>query len=541
MSLILTSVIYTLVFFLLTAKELTTDSYDHDIDQFMYFGSRILHGELIWTNEFDDKSPIIQYIFSLPAALKNTNIFVLITLIVSIISVYFGYIMLKDMLINSALKINKKTEKLILYFSSILYLTLQVGIYGSLHHINAISASLCLITISTAYINRKKNNILLTNISAIIAAISISIRPYYILNILALPIWLSIREKEFNKNKTSEHKPNSYIKFIKNQLYWVIIITFYITVINITPYIYTGNLADFMYGVNLNSVDYVNHNIFERQYINIGRNPILYPVLIGIFILPLIRLLFNKIIHTYHKITKNGSAKLYKLDNDIIFFAIINPILLEIMFYKKHFFGHYFTLFTPYILISFVFLLSILSRLNKLIYDFKNIKNIFKTISITLFILCLITNQSLPQTISELLNQDISEKSYKVQLVQEFMDQEFQKDKSLGFLAPENNYIHWKLDESRHGFPQKAVFRNIASGKMDNLIKGKDGLNYKFLLPTQKQLCKELNISAPKYIITEYKDYSFNCLKQKPSKYKLLSKTLELNNNNIYIFKKSSK
>ena len=100
MGLIFTNLIYSIVFFILTTKELITDKYDHDIDQFMYFGSRLLHGELIWTVEFDDKSPVVQYLFSLPAAFKSTNIFVLLTLIVSLIAVYMGYLMLKDILQN---------------------------------------------------------------------------------------------------------------------------------------------------------------------------------------------------------------------------------------------------------------------------------------------------------------------------------------------------------------------------------------------------------------------------------------------------------
>ena len=160
MGLIFTSLIYSLAFFLLTTKELITDKYDHDIDQFMYFGSRLLHGELLWTKEFDDKSPVLQYIFSLPAAFKSTGIFVLITLIFSLLSAYMGYLMLKDILKKSNLNIKKKTINSILYFGSILYLILLVCIYGSLHHINAISASLCLITITLSYFNKKEKNIM---------------------------------------------------------------------------------------------------------------------------------------------------------------------------------------------------------------------------------------------------------------------------------------------------------------------------------------------------------------------------------------------
>ena len=538
MGLIFTSLIYSIVFFLLTTKELITDKYDHDIDQFMYFGSRLLHGELLWTKEFDDKSPVLQYIFSLPAAFKNTSIFVFITLIVSFIATYLGYLMLKDILQKSTLQINKKEENIILYFGSIVYLTLLVCIYGSLHHINAISSSLCLITISITYLNKNQNNKIVANISAITSAISISIRPYYLLNILVLPMWVNIREKNLTSNETENSKIKKYFAYIKSQINWILIITFYITLFNLTPYIFSGNLADFYYGMKLNSVDYVNHNIFHRQYINIGRNPILYPILLGMIILPLTRICFGKIIYNYYKTRKNGLVNLYKIDIDIIFFGIINPILLEIMFYRKHFFGHYFTLFSPYILISIVLLLAIITRLNKLIINFYILKSTIKSIFIILLVACLITNQSIPNAIGLIFNKNISPKEYKLALIEDFITQERIENANLGFLAPNNNYIHWKLDESRHGFPQKAVFRNIAEGKMNSLINENKNLSYKFLLPNKDLLCETINKKAPEYIITEKNDYSFNCMIKDSSKYKLLPYTNRLNQNNIYIFKR---
>ncbi len=537
MSLIFTNLIYSLVFFILTAKELITDRYDHDIDQFMYFGSRLLHGELIWTTEFDDKSPILQYIFSLPAAFKSTSIFVLITLVISLIASYIGSKMLKDMIQNSNVELNKKTEYSILYFGVILYLTLLVCIYGSLHHINAISASLCLITISLAYFNRRKENKFLLNISAMTAAISISIRPYYLLNTMIIPIWIIIREGHHIFNNKEVTNVNKYLLFIKREMNWIFIVTFYIILLNTTPYLLTGNLLDFIYGIKLNSVDYINHNILVRQYINIGRNPILYPVILGMIMLPTIRILFRKKILTYYQ-SNSRLTSLHKFDIDIIFFGIINPILLEIMFYRKHFFGHYFTLFSPYIAVSMVLLLVLTIRINKKIYQFHIFKIIGKIIFIIVLTTCLITNQSIPNALSEIFNHKISSKSYKVELIKEFIDQEKSKSGSFEFLAPEDNYIHWKLDESRHGFPQKAIFRNISNGKMDKLINDNKSLNYKYLLPTKIQLCEILNKNSPKYIITEKNDYSFNCLKQKTSKYKLLT-TSNLNKNNIFIFKRN--
>ncbi len=537
MGLVFTNLIYSIVFIILTTKELITDKYDHDIDQFMYFGSRVLHGELIWTTEFDDKSPIIQYIFSLPAAFKNTSIFVLITLIVSLISACLGYLMLKDILQKSDLEINKNVESSILYFGIILYLTLLVCIYGSFHHINAISSSLCLITIVITYFNKKLNNKLLINISAITSAISISIRPYYLPSIIVLPLWLFTREAYKNK-KNENFRIRIYLDYIKNQINWILLITFYIILFNLTPYLLTGNISAFIYGIKLNSIDYINHNIFERQYINIGRNPILYPILFGMVILPLIRIYYREIIYQYYRKKVNGLTNLNKINVDIIFFGIVSPVLLEIMFYRKHFFGHYFTLFCPYILIVFVILIAMLYKINKLIYNYNIYKQAIKSFSIMLLIACLLTNQSLPDTINEFADNKTSSKSYKLELIKEFINKERLENKNLGFLAPENNYIHWQLGESRHGFPQKAVFRNISTGKMDGMVKQHNKLNYKFLLPTSTDLCGTLNSKAPKYIITKNNDFSFNCLNKVSSKYELLSTTENLNKQNIFIFKR---
>ena len=155
-----------------------------------------------------------------------------------------------------------------------------------------------------------------------------------------------------------------------------------------------------------------------------------------------------------------------------------------------------------------------------------------------LMITCLITNQSLPNTLKEIFTDKITLKSYKLDLIKDFITQERIQDKNYGFLAPNNNYFHWKLDESRHGFPQKAVLRNIADGKMDVLINKHKKLDYKFLLPNKDQICETLNTNGPEYLITEKNDYSYNCMKKDASKYKLLSSTQKLNQNNIYIFKR---
>ena len=183
-------------------------------------------------------------------------------------------------------------------------------------------------------------------------------------------------------------------------------------------------------------------------------------------------------------------------------------------------------------------LITILTTLDRLNNNFRFIKTTLKTLASILLVICLITNQSIPNTFKEFLNQDTSYKSHKLKIIKEFISKETTNNGSFRFLAPESNYIHWQLDESRHGFPQTSVFRNIANGKMDNVIERYKDLDYKFLLPMQEQLCEALNINAPQYIITELNDFSFNCLKQTSSNYKLFTSNNKLEKNNIFIFKR---
>ena len=52
-------------------------------------------------------------------------------------------------------------------------------------------------------------------------------------------------------------------------------------------------------------------------------------------------------------------------------------------------------------------------------------------------------------------------------VIEKFIKKERALNRNIKFLFPLNNYFHWKLSESRHGFPLAAVYRNISQGKLD--------------------------------------------------------------------------
>ena len=94
---VLLSVIFIIIFSLNQYSLFNNYSYDWDIDQFMYSGSRLIEGELSWVKEFDDKSPVLQYLFAIPALFKSVDIWILINCLLSIITFYCLFLFIKKL------------------------------------------------------------------------------------------------------------------------------------------------------------------------------------------------------------------------------------------------------------------------------------------------------------------------------------------------------------------------------------------------------------------------------------------------------------
>ena len=63
----ISSFFFLIIFFVRFFGELSNGNhYSWDTDHEMYFGARLLHGELLYTKEIHDKLPLVQYFFVLP-------------------------------------------------------------------------------------------------------------------------------------------------------------------------------------------------------------------------------------------------------------------------------------------------------------------------------------------------------------------------------------------------------------------------------------------------------------------------------------------
>ena len=182
----------------------------------MYFGNRLNFRELIYTSEYYDKLPIVQYLFYIPGALQNLNIWVSFNLCSTIITSFFFSKFIKNLINTYATNnLNRKIINKIILFVIFVYFYLIISIEGSLHHINTIAVNFSILSnyLFFNYAEKNKNYLSFEFVlSAFFAALSISIRPYLALPIFLLPVWISFRKVKINnfifKIKSSNFKIN---------------------------------------------------------------------------------------------------------------------------------------------------------------------------------------------------------------------------------------------------------------------------------------------------------------------------------------------
>ena len=93
-----------------------------------------------------------------------------------------------------------------------------------------------------------------------------------------------------------------------------------------------------------------------------------------------------------------------------------------------------------------------------------------------------------------------------------------EKEGRKSFLVTRNNFIHWYLNESRHGFPPAPVLKKISSKEI-NLENKKDQKN-NFLFPNKDNLCQTFFEYGPDIIFVWPKSNEEKCFLNKDSNYK---------------------
>jgi hypothetical protein len=488
--------------------------YDGDVDTFIYSGQRLLAGAFHWTENFDDKLPIIQILFLLPGLFKSVLVWFLLSFIIILFGAWACFYLVNNILSHDT-SIPIKERRLVASLSSISLVYLFLFLPGNIFHINAASASFAIISLALIVKSltlKGQLKILPFFISTICASVSIGIRPYFLISLIIGASLLIINRSEFLNGRNGG--------FLRVFL-WIVITGLVGFLTNVAPYIVIDNLDAFFAGVYMMTQDLIP----QRMPITITRMvTVIYEqnlLVLMLTILSLCSIVYSLSIFSIKKISINRSL------NDVITIVFICPLLLMLLIFTKHFHRHYLQLFVPFLAIGVGLFFPLLK--NKFINFLSNIKTktIWATTIFFVVIFCL-----------EIFFKDFVNVYFtiwkKIDPIYPKIEKiiSMQPKNKSDFLFLNDTRVHWTLQEPRHGFPaQGNTVHIIVWGAWD-----KFNMPEYFNHPTNaEEYCAELEKRGPTIlIIRKMPNFKKLCLR-KSSVYNFEEKLSD----NVSLFKRN--
>ena len=185
---------------------------------------------------------------------------------------------------------------------------------------------------------------------------------------------------------------------------------------------------------------------------------------------------------------------------------------------SKHYYPHYQQLFVPFI--NFFLSIYCLLGRSKFLVDGKISTHKVFTI---LLVLALITSSrleiySILKSVSK-INQ-LHPHENTLTDIKVILNEHLKTEDSISFLDTSHMYSHWRLNQSRHGFPHAANFRHIEIGRWDKLnSESKKLTNFPY---SSDEICHKLKLAGPNIIFTKNNTIAQKCLSKRGSSYKQL-------------------
>jgi len=457
--------------------EFLRQGYDWDIDHEIYFGQELLRGNLLWMAEFHDKLPALQLIFAIAAAFDDPlAIWRLISFTSAIIAIVCVVQILPQILIKIGCPKNQADKAAVL--SGGIYLLVSNSAPGSFTHINVLSASMAIMpTLLGFTLLRQEKKYLrvlcITSIAGLTAAISVSIRPYFIFPLIfgILVIgFLILTEKSLDSDQKLFRISGLLITPI---LFGVIL--------NLGPYLLIGRTKEFFSGLT-----------FLISTPQAGKSLITYLIYPGPSLQGwMFRLWIGGML--LYSLFLLGQSFRRKRERVISALFPICALLLAGGILTQHFWPHYINLFSWYFSIilstQLIFLDQKFSHSlpNRFLPHFNPSTFVSFILAGTTILVTLmgVDGRLLREHPSQQLAQALESRFSNLVYSRPF------------FLAPEDMYLHWKLNESRHGFPHAANTSHIYNGLWADTTG-----TYVFRKPNnQNAYCQEVKKSAIELIV----------------------------------------
>ncbi len=510
------------IFVLHVCATLLGTKYDIDIDHMMYFGGRLLHGELVWTREFDDKLPVVQILFALPAAAGSIRMWQFLSILSVVLGAFSLYWGLK-LLLSRDWGLPSSKSQAIALSAATLYLYFTAVLPGSLSHINPMAASLLSLATVLLLVKGGGKKGLLRGapssfiVSVFFASVAVSMRPHFLAPALLAGLWVALRgavvSEAFHEATAIRTPARAYVLAFQDFLLWATAMGIIGLILNAGPYILTGQIDSFLDGLQLLSQKLTPMSmldVVQKEFSEFKRaNDLTVFVIIAWcafafwFLAGMVR----------NHDRKTPDIRISKID--ILFAVVLSPLALELMILSKHFWQHYQQFFIPYATISVAFLMASLSRL-KWFQGRGPRAAVALSLFLTAALLVAVRGDFKQAVVSLVLSKDYSHKwAADRTALQDYFEKRHLVN--VDFLNPSHMYLHWTLDQSRHGFPHASHTEHIFNNWWVKVRKPM-GLD----IPTiPEEYCEKIEQKGPRFVVDRPDEQVLSCFTKNPqSRYK---------------------
>ncbi|WP_298922077.1 hypothetical protein [uncultured Roseobacter sp.] len=429
---------------------LTDAQWDWDINHMMYFGQRLLAGELHWTVEFDDKLPVNQFLFFIPAALDSFRVWQGLSLIAMAGGAWAVWWIIRELL-RPLPQLPGQIVGLCTQIGAVATLAGFAFSPGGITHINPLAASAGIGAIALLMAafrtgrDGEKPRIWLFVLSAVCASIAIGIRPYFLLALCASAFWVTLRCRTSSQGR---------VVAVISAAAWVATVGLMGVLTNVLPYVLIGEMQVFWDGLSV-----LRQELIPQSVLSVVREQHSQFTDIMLPVFPMITLASVSIsaVALFGLLTRRGRADALKeegvagLWRDVVVVAVLLPVLIEIMILSKHFWPHYMQMFVPFLAVGAGIFAAQLWRGS---LQAPHNAGVLKT-AIVLLVLVPLWRITLDQAKWVAGGEKyITELDNLSQQIARFL--ETQPEGARDFLVPRLMYEHWRLGEPRHGFVHAA-------------------------------------------------------------------------------------
>ncbi len=423
---------------------------DLDLDSFLYLGSRLANGELLYFNDFETKLPLLQYVFWVPYQLGGIGAWRLITFTLS-----FLLALVSSRLIVRSLTQNSKdlafSSRTITALSASVFLSFLYSLPGSSSaHIEMFAAIFMYYAIALwhrALANKNRANVCVL-LSGVVAAIAVSIRPNYLFTI---PAFMLVAVMVISRSIGLEKHAA-----IKQGALFVLAVSL-ITATQFVPYFFLKNGPS----VLLSGLQALLHFPEGSSFIDIVESQFLTKDTLGFYIFMCISagaMVYILIAHSKER-RSDLTASIMLLGTLLSLASIMG---IEYSAIKTHYHWHYSIMYVPYATVFFTYLCVIVCERRATWPTMVKYSLFLIGLSVWYFSVVGVQLLNLAQTtfkpeLSLLINHrniDSGLRDFLTKVI----------SRGMTFYVPENFNYHRLLNQTRIGDGHRAMLREVLSG-----------------------------------------------------------------------------